>query len=160
MWFTFFTISQFYPMQFLLCKVRNNLTMVEKSHLQYLSLNFLKFKFRRLKRRWEWLGNRKVSHAKIISLTQQLDKDKSILDLVTQSKKQQFLQTTYYIKAFNIPRKWFTSDRQLRLNSHDLFEWWTSKHRWELWAILEVREEKHSAEIRADLSLQGEAIFL
>jgi len=25
---------------------------------------------------------------------------------------------------------------------------------------IEVREEKHSAEIRADLSLQGEAIFL
>jgi hypothetical protein len=25
---------------------------------------------------------------------------------------------------------------------------------------LEVREEKHSAEIRADLSLQGEAIFI
>ncbi len=25
---------------------------------------------------------------------------------------------------------------------------------------VEVREEKHSAEIRADLSLQGEAIFL
>ena len=25
---------------------------------------------------------------------------------------------------------------------------------------IEVREEKHSAEIRADLSLQGEAIFI
>jgi len=92
--------------------------LVEKSHLQYLSLNFLKFKFGRLARRWEWLGNRKVSHTKIVSLTQQLDKDKSILDLVARSKKWQFLQTTLYI--FNIPRKWFTSDRQLRLNSHDL----------------------------------------
>ena len=43
----------------------------------------------------EQKSTRKVSHAKIISLTQQLDKDKSILDLVTQSKKQQFSQTTY-----------------------------------------------------------------
>ncbi len=37
-----FTTSQFYPMQFLLCKVRNNLTMVEKSHLQNRSLSLLK----------------------------------------------------------------------------------------------------------------------
>jgi hypothetical protein len=44
---------------------------------------------------WEWLESKKVSHTKIVSLTQQLDKDKSILDLVAQSKKQQFLQTTY-----------------------------------------------------------------
>ncbi len=43
-------------------------------------------------------SSRKASHTKIVSLTQQLDKDKSILDLVAQSKKQQFLQTTYYKK--------------------------------------------------------------
>jgi hypothetical protein len=47
--------------------------------------------------------NRKVSHTKIISLTQQLDKDKSILDLVARSKKWQFLQTTYYIKFLIFP---------------------------------------------------------
>ena len=51
----------------------------------------------------EQKSNRKVSHAKIISLTQQLDKDKSILDLVTQSKKQQFSQTTYYVKNLIFP---------------------------------------------------------
>jgi len=36
-----FTTSQFYPMQFLLYKVGNNLTMVEKSHLQYRSPSLL-----------------------------------------------------------------------------------------------------------------------
>ena len=51
----------------------------------------------------EQKSNRKVSHTKIISLTQQLDKDKSILDLVARSKKWQFLQTTYYIKFLIFP---------------------------------------------------------
>ncbi len=64
-------------------------------------------------------SNRKVSHTKIISLTQQLDKGKSILDLVAQSKKQQFLQTTY-IKILIFPENDLHLIYKLRLNSHDL----------------------------------------
>ena len=133
--------------------------MVEKSHLQYLSLNFLKFKFGRLARRWEWLGNRKVSHTKIVSLTQQLDKDKSILDLVARSKKWQFLQTTLYI--FNIPRKWFTSDRQIEIKI--LMTYLNGKHQ-----NIDENYGRYISQGRKTFSwnkswikfVQGEAIFL
>ena len=68
----------------------------------------------------EHRANRKVSHAKIISLTQWLEKDKPIFDLITQLKEIAIF--CRQLIKFNVPRKWFTSDLKLRLNSHDLFE--------------------------------------
>ena len=35
---------------------KNNLTMVEKSHLRYQNLSFLNIQFRRLMMSWKWLG--------------------------------------------------------------------------------------------------------
>jgi len=114
-------------MQFLLRKVENNLTMVEKSHLQYQNLSFLNIQFRRLMMSWKWLGLslfskgnieqiRKVSHTKIVSLTQWLEEDKSIFWLGhTVKRKSNILQTTYL--KFNIPRKRFTSDLKLRFKN-------------------------------------------
>ena len=35
---------------------KNNLTMIEKSHLRYQNLSFLNIEFRRLMISWKWLG--------------------------------------------------------------------------------------------------------
>jgi hypothetical protein len=35
---------------------KNNLTMVEKSHLRYQNISFLNIQFRRLMISWKWLG--------------------------------------------------------------------------------------------------------
>ena len=102
---------------------------------------------------------RKVSHTKIVSLTQWLEEDKSIFRLGhTVKRKSNILQTTYL--KFNIPRKRFTSDLKLRFkNLKTYLNGKHLKHRWELWAILEVREVKHSAK-KADLSYaRGGNIF-
>ncbi len=73
---------------------------------------------------WKWLENRKVSHAKIISLTQWLGKDIQFWLGHAVKRNSNILQTTNL--KFNIPRKRFTSDLKLRFKN--LMTYLNGKH--------------------------------